>query len=306
MIESNKKISAYQLFCLLILTRLSAEIVFPSTVTSDAVGSIAALIISELVMFVLALPVIMYSFRGEDFWGAICRKNRFIGWIVAIAAAVIALGAGLLTLFYSAEFSVKHLVIGGSMWLLFVIGVIFAIFTAIMGAEASARSAAIFLVGGALVTIMVILADIPYMKLTASEVMFSGKLDIFMDEVGKRLMRGGDYLIFSAMLPYVNKQTTASAGKCGLLFALFSALFTVILCVVSCLVLRELYGVSEYPFIAAASLSDIAFFKRLDGAAAAIWGLCAVFRGGVLLLSAVQILEKVYGASKNKRQEGAR
>ncbi len=305
MIESNKKISAYQLFCLLILTRLSAEIVFPSTVTSDGVGSITALIISELVMFALALPVIVYSFKGEDFWGAICRKNRFLGWIVAAAAAVIALGSALLTLFYSAEFSVKHLLIGGSMWLLFVIAVIFAIFTAIMGTEAVARSAAIFLAGAAAVTVTVILADIPYMKLTASEVMFSGKLDIFMYEVGRRLMRGGDYLIFSALLPYVNRQTTASAGKCGLLFGLFSALFTVILCVASCLVLRELYGVSEYPFIAAASLSDIAFFKRLDGVAAAIWALCAVFRGGVLLLSAAQILQKVYDASKNKRKESA-
>ncbi len=303
--ESNKKISAYQLFCLLILTRLSAEIVFPSAVSSDAVGSITALVISELLMFVLALPVIVYSFRGEDFWGAICRKNRFFGWIFALAAALLLLGASLSTLFYTAEFSVKNLFTGGSMWLLFVIAVIFAVYTAVMGPEAVARSAAIFLVGGALVTIIVILADIPYMKITVSDMMFGGEFEVFMDEVGRRLTRGGDYLIFSALLPYVNKQTSASTGKCGLLFGLFSALFAVLLCVVSCLVLRELFGVSEYPFIAAASLSDIAFFKRLDGVTAAIWALCAVFRGGVLLLSAARILEKVYSVSKNKREEGA-
>lgn len=304
--ESNKKISPYQLFCLLLLTRLSAEIVFPSVVTSNAVGSITALVISELMMFVLALPVIVYSFKGEDFWGAICRKNRFIGWLFALSATVLLLSASLSTLFYTAEFSVKHLLTGGSMWLLFVIAVIFAIYTAVMGPEAAARSSAIFLVGGTLVTVIVILADIPYMRITTSDMVFGGEFDIFLEEVGRRLTRGGDYLIFSALLPYVNKQTSASAGKCGLFFGLFSALSTVLLCVVSCLVLRELYEVSEYPFIAAASLSDIAFFKRLDGVTAAIWALGAVFRGGVLLLSASRILEKVYSASRSRRKEGAK
>ncbi len=305
MIESNKKISVSQLFCILILSRLSAEIVFPNRPSDNAIASVISLAVSEAVMLVLALPVIVYSFYGEDFWGAICRKSRFLGWALALCGALILASGSLLTMFYSAEFSVKNLLIGGSILVLLVLSAIFAVYAAIMGVEALARAGVIFLVGAVLVTVTVILADIPYMEISASDIAFGGKLGIDRDEVISRLMRGGDYLVFSALLPFVNRRKQSSVWKCGLLFALFSTIAALLLCVVSVLVLREMFGISEYPFISAASLSDIAFFKRLDGAASAIWVLAAVFRSGLMLLSAWKIIERVYAASKSRRKEGA-
>ncbi|MGN1110676.1 MAG: GerAB/ArcD/ProY family transporter [Oscillospiraceae bacterium] len=302
MTKSNKKISVYQLFCLMIFTRLSAEIVFPNRVSYNSFESLVTLLISELVQFVLALPVIVYSFKGEDFYRAIYRKNRFFGWLFGIGAALILLGAAIMTLFYSSEFTIKNLLIGGFMWVIFVLAAIFAVYAAIMGTEALARAGAIFLVGAAIVTLTVILSDIPYMRFTTLEFSLSGDMELYFKELIQGMKRGADYLIFAALLPYVNKKTSASAGKCGLLYGLFSVLFTAIICAVSSVVLRELYSVSEYPFIAAASLSDIVFFKRLDGAAAAIWALGAVFRAGVMLLSAVMILRKVYEASQVRRK----
>lgn len=304
MIESNKKISVSQLFCILILTRLSAEIVYPNMPSNNAIWSMVSLVISEIAMFVLALPFIVYSFRGEDFWGAIYRKNRFFGWVFALGAAAVLVGAALLTLFYSVEFALKNLLIGGSLLVLFITSAIFAVYAAIMGVESLARAGVIFLVGAVLVTVTVILADIPYMEISTSEITFDGGFGIGLDETVWRFMRGGDYLIFSALLPFVNRKNNNSAGKCGLLFGLFSTVATVLLCVVCILVLREMYGICEYPFIAAASLSDIAFFKRLDGVAAAIWVLAAVFRSGVMLLSAWKVIERVYAASTNRRKEG--
>lgn len=305
MTNTNKKISVSQLFCILILSRLSAEIVYPNRPSDNAIASIISLAISEAVMLVLALPVIVYSFYGEDFWGAICRKSRIFGWLLGLCGAFILVSGALLTMFYSSEFTVKNLLIGGSILVLLILSAIFAVYAAIMGVEALARAGVIFLVGAVLVTVTVILADIPYMEFSASEITFGGKFGVNSDEVIWRLMRGGDYLVFSALLPFVNHKTKGSAGKCGLLFALFSTVITVLLCVVSVLVLREMYGISEYPFIAAASLSDIAFFKRLDGAASAIWVLAAVFRSGLMLLSARKIIERVYSVSKSSRKESA-
>lgn len=305
MTNSNKKISVSQLFCILILSRLSTEIVYPNKSSDNAIASIISLAVTEAVMFVLALPVIVYSFYGEDFWGAICRKSRFIGWALGLCGALILTSGALLTMFYSAEFSVKNLLIGGSILVLLILSAGFAVYAAIIGAEALARAGVIFLVGAVLVTITVILADIPYMEISASEIAFGGKLGVNLDEVIWRLMRGGDYLVFSALLPLVNRKTKGSAGKCGLLFALFSTVITALLCAFSVLVLREMFGISEYPFITAASLSDIAFFKRLDGAASAIWVLAAVFRSGLMLLSAWKIIERVYAAAQSRRKEGA-
>ena len=47
---------------------------------------------------------------------------------------------------------------------------------------------------------------------------------------------------------------------------------------------------TEYPLAAAASLSDIVLFKRLDGITGAVWTLAAAFRCGMMLFSAFSIL----------------
>lgn len=300
--SERNRISASQLFCILMLSRLSAEIVYPRTQSGAAVEAISALVISELARFALALPLILYSFKGVNIHRAVTLKNRFFGWCGGLFAAVLLVGASFRTLFYTSEFTVKNLLIGGMMWSVFIISAVFAVYAAVMGVEALARTSAIFIIAAALITVTVILADIPYMKTTA--ITGGGDFDEFLGELTERFLRGGDYLIFSALLPYVNKKTPASSGKCALMFGLFSTLAAAAVCIVSCLVLRELYGQSQYPFIAAASLSDIAFFKRLDGATAAVWMLCAVFRSGVMLLAAGKTLSEVYNAARQKSSDG--
>lgn len=290
------KISASQLFCVLLLTRLSSEIVYPRTTAATAADAVIALIIAELIRFALALPVILYSFSGADFYRAVLRKNKLLGWISACFAAVLLLGAALRTLFYSSQFAAKNLLVGGEMWIIFAITAVFAVYAAMMGTEALARSGAIFLIAAAVVSAAVMLADIPYMQPISDFTSNSGSL---LGDIIERVMRGGDYVIFAALLPYVNRDGDKnSAGKAALFFALFSTLAALLVCVVNCLVLREMYGLCEYPFIAAASLSDITLFKRLDGIAAAVWTLCAAYRGGVLLLSAYRAVAEVYGAGQ--------
>lgn len=299
--NTNKKISTSQLFCLLILTRLAGEVVFPRTVSSNAAASVCAIVLAETIQLILAMPAIIYSFRGENFYGAIYAKNRFFGWAVAVSAALLMLSSAMMTIVYTSEFAVKNLLVGGSMWVLFVISAALAVYSAIMGAEAQARAGALFLVGAVMATAVVILADIPYMKLPSEEIVFSVRLDDFLSEIIRAISRGGDYLIFTAFIPYIARKNTRSVGRCGLVFGLCAILAATSLAVVCSLVLREMYGAVEYPFIAAASISDIAFFKRLDGAVAAIWSLGAVFRGGVLLLCAKQAIQSVYKASRKKR-----
>lgn len=298
----RNRISAPQLFIILMLSRLSAEIVYPRTQSGAAVEAISALVISELARFALALPLIIYSFNGTNIHRAVTRKNRFFGWCGGLFSALLLLGASFRTLFYTSEFTVKNLLIGGIMWAVFIISVVFAVYAAVMGTEALGRAGAIIFAAAALITVTVILADIPYMRPAA--ITGGGNFDEFLGELTERFLRGGDYLIFAALLPYVNKKNRASSGKCVLFFGLFSTLAAAALCIVSCLVLRELYAGTQYPFIAAASLSDIAFFKRLDGAAAAVWILCAVFRSGVMLLAAGKTLSEVWNAAHETKKSG--
>lgn len=307
----ENSISTSQLFCVLLLCRLSAEIVYPQTIsgadTATAGEAILALIAAEIVRFVLALPIIIYSFKGMNIHRAVYRKSKFFGWCGALFAALLLVGAALRTLFNSSQFTVKNLLNGGTNWMIFAISAVFAVYAAISGAEALARSGAIFLIAAALISVTVILADIPYMSTEGLSA--RGDFSTLPGDAAERVLRGGDYLIFAALLPYVNRKKSSSAGLTGMMFAVISLLCSLVITVTSCLVLRDMYGMCEYPHIAAASLADIAFFKRLDGAAAAVWTLCAAFRSGVLLFAASSAITEVYraghyGAAK-EAQRGA-
>ena len=265
MLKENS-ISPSQLFCMLFLCRLSAEIVYPRTAAGTAWEGVIALVIAELVRFVLALPVIIYSFKGTNVHRAVYKKNRFFGWCGALFAALLLVAAALRTLFNSSQFAVKNLLNGGTMWIIFAISAIFAVYAAITGVEALARSGAIFLIAAALITLAVILADIPYMQTDGFSA--RGDFSALLGDTFERVIRGGDYLIFAALLPYVSKKNKSSSGKTALWFAAASLFGGLLITVTSCLILRDMYGLCEFPHIAAASLADIAFFKRLDGATA--------------------------------------
>ncbi|MDE7361385.1 MAG: GerAB/ArcD/ProY family transporter [Oscillospiraceae bacterium] len=293
MLKRNS-ISTSQLFCILFLCRLSAEVVYPRTVSGTAAEAVLALIIAEVVRFVLALPVIIYSFKGCNIHRAVYGKNKFLGWCGALFAALLLGAAALRTLFNSSQFAVKNLLNGGVSWVVFAVSAIFAVYAAIMGAEALARSGAIFLIAAALISVTVILADIPYMSTEGLSA--RGSFSALLKDTVERVLRGGDYLIFAALLPYVNKKKSSSTGLTAMMFAVSSLLGGLVITLTSCLVLREMYGLCEYPHIAAASLADIAFFKRLDGGAAAVWTLCAAFRSGVLLFAAGSAVAEVYRA----------
>lgn len=308
MIKQYPKISTSQLFCVLLLSRLSAEIVYPRTSSGTAMEAILALIISEVIRFLLALPLIIYSFNGSNVHRAVYSKNKFLGWAGAVFAAVLLFAATVRTMLNMSQFASKNLLPDSAMWLVFVLAAGFAVYSAFMGVEGVARSGAVFLVAAALITLAVMLADIPYINSSSFEslVQFKDGSSLVGDII-ERVMRGGDYLVFGALLPYVSRNRKSELGRTALLFALFSTLAALGVTVMNCLVLRELYGQSEFPFLAAASLSDISLFKRLDGLAAAIWSLSAAFRCGVMLLAAGCAVAAVCRAksSVNNEKEAA-
>lgn len=306
MVKRYPKISTSQLFCVLLLSRLSAETVYPRTSSGTAMEAILALIISEVIRLLLALPLIIYSFNGSNVHRAVYNKNRLLGWAGAVFAAILLFSATVRTMLNMSQFASKNLLPDGAMWLVFVLAAGFAVYSAFMGVEGLARSGAIFLVAATLITLAVMLADIPYINRSSFESLIQfGDGSSLAGDVIERVMRGGDYLVFGALLPYASRNRKSGLGRTALLFALISTLAALCVTVMNCLVLRELYGQSEFPFLAAASLSDISLFKRLDGLAAAIWSLGAAFRCGVMLLAAGCAVAAVYrakGSSENEKE----
>lgn len=289
--ENSHKISAAQLFCILLLMRISAELVYPTSGGFGGTG-LAAALTAEVIRFVVALPVLIYSFKGRAFYYAIWRRNRFWGWASATGAAALLGGFTARTVIYSADFAQRILLTNTPKILLALLLVGFAVYAAVRGAEAIARAGALFLAAAAVITLLVILADIPYMQFDRE--LPDWTTGLFITDLIERLTRSGEYLVFAALLPYVresgNAKSGTRSGAAGLWYALGGVLSAVLLCVFFGAVLGEYQSMTEYPLAAAASLSDIVLFKRLDGIASAVWLLAAAFRCGVMLFSLVSIL----------------
>ena len=299
-------ISSSQLLCILLLSRLSAEIVYPS-VGGYGWSTLAAAAAAEGTRFILALPYLLYSIRGTSFYGAVARKSRIAAWVFALAAGfLLSLAAARGTLF-TAEFAQRTVLAGMSGAVIAVLIAVFAVYSAAKGAEAISRAGVLILAGTVLLCAVTVIASIPHMReLQLAEL----RMDTdFFEQIYERVYRGGEYLAFAALLPYV-KRDGRSLSPFGAVvsFAAISFAAVILVNLYGMAVLGEFYGVADFPFTAAAQLSDIALFKRLDGFAGAGWSVAAALRSGLLLFSVYSMIHAVLvtrkGAGNEKKTRG--
>lgn len=281
----------------MLLSRLSSEIAFPQT-GGFSFESLTSVLAAEALRLIVALPVIIYSSKGRDIYGAAVRKNRLFGTLLGLTGAFAAAFLAARTVLITAEFAQRTIITGMSAAVIAVIIALLAIYMAIKGAEALSRAGVLFLVAAGLVTVTVMLADIPHLKLRDIGSAEMSESSIY--QVLEQLLRGGEYLVFSALLPYVKN----GGGGTALVFALSSSVGLVLVELFGMSVLGEFYGIAEYPFTAAAQLADIAFFKRLDGFAAAVWTLGAAFRAGLLLFSVTAAVNSVMSGKETAAERG--
>lgn len=296
--ENSHKISAAQLFCILLLMRVSAELVYPSKGGFGGSG-LAAALTAEAIRFLIALPVLIYACKGVGLYAAAWRKNRFLGWAAAMGAALLLAGFVVRTAVYASGFVRRNMLMKTPQLLIAVLLAGFAVYAAVKGGEALARAGVLFLWAAGIVTLLIILADIPYMKFDRELPEWSTAL--FLTDVIERFCRSGEYLVFAALLPYVRRGSGSDQkklGAAGFCFAGAGALCSALFCVFFGAVLGEYYSMSEYPIAAAGSLADIVLFKQLDGAACAVWALASAFRMGVMLFAAWSVIGEVLKCSR--------
>lgn len=207
--ENSHKISAAQLFCILLLMRVSSELAYPSKGGFGGSG-LAAALTAEAVRFLIALPVLIYACKGGGFYAAVWRKNRFLGWVAAVGAALLLAGFVVRTAVYASGFVRRNMLLKTPQLLIALLMAAFAVYAAVKGGEALARAGVLFLWAAGIVTVLLILADIPYMDFGRELPEWSTAL--FLTDVVERFCRSGEYLVFAALLPYV-RSSNAQTGK---------------------------------------------------------------------------------------------
>ena len=293
-------ISSYQLLCVLLLSRIAAELTFPVAGGYDAT-TLAAAALAEVIRFAAALPVLLYSIKGSSFYAAIARKSRIGGWIIGLAVALMVAVFAVNSAIFTAEFAQRTVLSGMSGAVSALLITAFAIYAAVKGAEAIARSSVLILAGAAVITLISVVAATPHMR----ELTISPEIGTdFFSQVYGRLSRGSEYLIFSALLPHIRREKNAlSPAGSVVAFCGISMACVLLIQLFGMAVLGEFYALAEYPFTAAAQLSDIALFKRLDGFTAAVWAAAGAMRCAVYLYAEYAIIAAVRNTVKGDSHE---
>ena len=128
--ENSHKISAAQLFCILLLMRVSSELAYPSKGGFGGSG-LAAALTAEAVRFVIALPVLIYACKGGGFYAAVWRKNRFLGWVAAVGAALLLAGFVVRTAVYASGFVRRNMLLKTPQLLIALLMAAFAVYAAV-------------------------------------------------------------------------------------------------------------------------------------------------------------------------------
>ena len=207
------------------------------------------------------------------------------------------------TAVYASGFVRRNMLLKTPQLLIALLMAAFAVYTAVKGGEALARAGVLFLWAAGIVTVLLILADIPYMDFGRELPEWSTAL--FLTDVVERFCRSGEYLVFAALLPYVRSSNSADRkklGAAGFCFAAAGAVCSALFCVFFGAVLGEYYSMADYPIAAAGSLADVVLFKRLDGAACAVWSMASAFRMGVMLFAAWSVIGEVLKCSRGASQ----
>lgn len=293
-------ISSYQLLCIMLLSRISSEIFYPAVGGYDFT-TIAAAASAEIIQLLAALPVILYSIHGKSFYAAIARKSRIGGWAIGLAAAFLLALLSVNAAIFAAEFAQRTVLAGMSGAVTAILIVAFALYTTVKGAEAAARSSVLILAGSAVITVVTVIAAVPHMRPLALQPDVN---EDFPSQLYEQLTRGGEYMLFAALLPHVSrKEKTLSPCGAALSFCAISILSVLLIQLFGMTVLGEFYSLAEYPFTAAAQLSDIALFKRLDGFTAAVWAVAGAMRCALFLYAEYSVIKAVRSSRKGDTHE---
>lgn len=292
------KISAFQFFVMLFLSRTLTTVTYLSSYTENIrlsdmlVQPIFRIIIGTLIM----LPVyFLYKKHGSKNLLAIANdKSKILAkcvsavfvfyffYFTVVTIARLDLFAGTIVF---PETDVKYML---------VFAILLCCYGAYLGFEALGRSSLIsaVLVVPALVFIMLTLVKkVDFLNLTP--LFYNGVMPVVkvaFDSVGQTV----EYGIIALMLPRV----TGNVKKGFFIWLISQTLLMAVMFFFACTVMGNFAGTQLFPFHTMASLAEFSMFTRLDAIFTSVWIMCAFIKAGLLIFLQADILTTYFGKFK--------
>lgn len=295
---SKGKISAFQFFVMLFLSRTLTTVTYLSSYTENIrlsdmlIQPIFRIIIGTLIM----LPVyfLYKKHKNKNLLEVINGKSKTFAKIISVLFV--------LYFFYFTVVTIARLdLFAGTIVFpetdvdyMLIMAIILCCYGAYLGFEALGRSSVIsaVLVVPALIFIMLTLVKkVDFLNLTP--IFYNGVMPVVkvaVDSVGQTV----EYAIIALMLPRV----TGNVKKGFFLWLISQTLLMAVMFFFATAVMGNYASTQLFPFHTMASLAEFSMFSRLDAIFTGVWIMCAFIKAGLLIFLQTDILKTYFGKFK--------
>lgn len=298
MTETKGKISAFQFFVMLFLSRMLTTVTYISSYTKDVRLSdmLVQSVFRITIGIVMMLPVYMIYKKHSDknILDLVRERSSKLSKVLSIVY--------ILTFFYFTVVTIARLdLFAGTVvfpetdvdyMLVFVI--IFCCYGAALGFEALGRSSvlsAVLVVPAIIFILAALVGKVDLLNLTP--VFYNGVMPVVktaVDSVGQTV----EYAVIAIALPRVSGKV-----KEGFFFWLIAqTLIMAIMVFFAMTVMGNYAGTQLFPFHTLASLAEFAMFDRLDAIFTGVWIMCAFIKAALLIWLQADILKKEFAKLK--------
>lgn len=292
--QTKGKISAFQFFVMLFISRALTTVTYLSSYTKDV--RLSDMLVQPIFRIILGIVIMIPLYF-------ICKKHNTTD-ILSLANSKLVSFCYVFVFFYFTVVTIARLdVFAGTVVFpetdvnfLLVFAVLLCSYGAYLGFEALGRSAVLsaILVVPALIFIMVTLVKkVDLLNLTP--VFYNGVIPVIktaIDSMGQTV----EYVVIAVCLPKVlGNVKKGFFWWLGLQTLLMSTMFFF-----ATTVMGNFTGTQLFPFHTLASLAEFAMFDRLDAIFTSVWILCAFIKAGLLIYLQSDILHKAFEKIQRK------
>ncbi len=295
---SKGKISAFQFFTMLFLTRTLTTVTYLSSYTENIrlsdmlVQPLFRIIIGTAIM----LPLYFLYKRNTDknLLDIVNGKSKGIARIVSVIYVVFFFYFTVVTIARLDLFAGTVVFPETDLKYILIFAVILCCYGAFLGFEALGRSSvvsAIFVVPALIFIMVTLVKKVDFLNLTP--IFYNGVMPVVkvaVDSVGQTV----EYAVIALMLPRV----TGNVKKSFFIWLVSQTLLMAVMFFFACTVMGNFASTQLFPFHTLASLAEFAMFSRLDAIFTSVWIMCAFIKAGLLIYLQSDILTTYFGKFK--------
>ncbi len=294
--EATKgKISAFQFFTMLFLSRTLTTVTYLSSYTKNIrlsdmlVQPIFRILIGTAIM--LPLYFLYKKNTDKNLLDIVNNRSKVLSRMFAIIFVVFFFYFTVVTMARLDLFAGTVVFPETDLTYILIFAVVICCYGAFLGFEALGRSSVIssaFVIPALIFIMVTLVKKVDFLNLTP--IFYNGVMPVVkvaVESVGQTV----EYAIIALALPRVK----GNVKKGFFIWLILQTFLMAVMFFFACTVMGNFASTQLFPFHTLASLADFAMFSRLDAIFTSVWIMCAFIKAGLLIYLQAHILTTYFG-----------